>query len=220
MKNSFTATNKEEPLFPNWYCTYNKYLALLILLLLQAKFPIIHGYHFVGGRLIYTKPPIAKQGHRYRNLNTQYLTINATGYYGALGAPHTASSRAYQMNQGRHAQGRIRPVSNYRRRRKNSINSYHPGNILAPLPLNTYQSNIHPQVSIFSFVKYTKVIYIVCNIVCTQTPPSDATVRRKHGQLKYSDIITNPEYYGRSVPANIQAKPIHLPPIDKPNNKP
>ena len=116
----------------------------------QAKFPVVHGYHFVGGRLIYTKPPVVKQGYRYRNLNKQFLSINATGYYGALGAPNTASSRAYQMNQGRHAQGKIRPVSNYRRRRrKNSKTTpYHPGNILAPLPLNAYQSNIHPQVSI------------------------------------------------------------------------
>jgi len=155
MKNNYcTATNKKELLFQNWYNIHHTvfFESFKSFCPPQAKFPVVHGYHFVGGRLIYTKPPMAKQGYRYRNLNKQFLSVNATGYYGALGAPHTASSRAYQMHQGR--QGRIRPVSNYRKRqRKNPKTApYHPGNILVPLPLNAHRSNIHPQVCIIFIV--------------------------------------------------------------------
>lgn len=58
-----------------------------------------------------------------------------------------------------------------------------------------------------------------------KTPPGDS-VQRKHGQSKYSDIISNPEYYGfngraaPTDPANVQVKSIHLPPIDKSNYQP
>lgn len=121
---------------------------------LQAKFPIIHGYHFGGGRLLYYGGPKPRTPHQYGRAKRGPLAINATGYYSGTSS-RAATSRAYRMSTHppvptKHHNRLLRPLS---RRHFRSTSTYKPGNILAPL---SKQKSTYYQVSL---VQCFKIIY-------------------------------------------------------------
>ena len=126
---------------------------------LQAKFPIIHGYHFGGGRLLYYGRQKPRTPHQYGKAQRGPLAIHATGYYSGTSS-RAATSHAYRMSTHppipAKQQRLLRPLS---RRHFQPTSTYRPGNILAPLSKQKstyYQVSLLQPFKIFMFIEHSQ----------------------------------------------------------------